>query len=383
MFKKIAGAAAGTAVALACAAPALAGPANVTVRVEGDSQTLVPATQVATDTTPVLVEGSDSCSGTSAGGALVKATGGDVGGEWGGFGFQLFTVKGETHNDPFPADPSRYWSVWVNYTYQDQGLCATELQDGDDVLLFVDCFSSTAKCDPTTPLRLSGVPATVAPGQPFTVKVEEFTTAYDPVANKTSTTPEPAEDATVTAAGQTLTTAADGTAQLTLSGGGPVTIAVGKPARARTSAVTCVTSGADGNCGTQLPPNTPIGTPDTVPDTTAPTPSFASLRDGEVFAHGKGPRRLRGSVTPDPSGLQSVRLSIARKARGRCTTFRGETERFKGHKCGGAWYSRLGDRADWSYLLPHKLRKGRYTIGVMAVDKRFNEARTVVHVRVK
>ena len=203
-----------------------AGPANVTVRVEGDSQTLVPATRVATDTTPVLVEGSDSCSGTSAGGALVKATGGDVGGEWGGFGFQLFTVKGETHNDPFPADPSRYWSFWVNYTYQDQGLCSTELQDGDEVLLFVDCFSSTAQCDPTTPLRLSGVPATIAPGQPFTVKVEEFTTVYDPVANKTSTTPEPAEDATVTAAGQTVTTGADGTAQLTLSGGGPVTIAV-------------------------------------------------------------------------------------------------------------------------------------------------------------
>ena len=44
---------------------------------------------------------------------------------------------------------------------------------------------------------------------------------------------------------------------------------------------------------------------------------------------------------------------------------------------------RIGDRADWSYLLPHRLRKGRYTIGVMAVDKRFNEARAVVHVRVK
>ena len=192
--------------------------------------------------------------------------------------------------------------------------------------------------------------------------------------------------ATVTAAGQTVTTAADGTAQLTLSGGGVggiVTIAVTKPARARTAAVTCVTSGADGNCGTQLPANTPIGTPDTVQDTTAPTPSFTGLRDGQVFAHGKGPRRLRGSVTPDPSGLRSVRLSITRKAGGRCTTFRGETERFHRHKCGGVWYSRIGDRQDWSYLLPHKLRNGRYTIGVLAVDKRFNEARTVVRVRVK
>ena len=42
----------------------------------------------------------------------------------------------------------------------------------------------------------------------------------------------------------------------------------------------------------------------------------------------------------------------------------------------------ISPRASATFL-PHKLRKGRYTIGVMAVDKRFNEARTVVHVRVK
>jgi hypothetical protein len=329
----------------------------------------------------VLVEGTHSCSGTGAAGALFKATGGDIAGEWGSVGFQLLTIKGETHDEPYPADPSHYWSFWVNYTYQDQGLCTTELQDGDEVLMFVDCFSMTEKCAPVTPLRLSGVPASAAPGVPFTVKVEEFATKWD--GSKTLTTPEPAEDATVTAGAQTVTTGADGTAQLTPSGGGPLTISVTKPERARTSAVTCVTSGADGNCGTSLPPSTPVGTPDVVEDTTAPTPSFLGLRDGQVFAHGKGPRRLRGNVSADPSGLRSVRLSIARKAGGRCTTFRGDTERFKRHACPGRWYSRIGDRADWSYLLPHRLRKGRYTIGVMAVDKRFNEARTVVHVRVK
>lgn len=382
MWKTIAGAAAGTAVALACAAPALAGPANVTVRVEGESQTLVPATQVTTDTTPVLVEGSHSCSGTSAGGALVKATGGDIGGKWFDFGFQLISAKGETHNDPFGADPARYWALWINYAYSNQGMCDAELQDGDDVLLVVDCTSATDKCGPARPLRLSGVPATASPGQTVAVKVDEYG-PVDPFAFPVETTSGPAEGATVSYGDRTATVGADGTAQLTFAGGGPVTISVTKPGAVRSAAVTCVTSGADGNCGTQLPPNTPVGTPDTVPDTTAPTPSFTGLRDGEVFKHGKGPRRLRGSVTPDPSGLQSVRLSIARRAHGRCSTFRGETERFKGHKCGGVWYSKIGDRADWSYLLPHKLRAGRYTIGVMAVDKRFNEARTVVHVRVK
>jgi hypothetical protein len=382
MYKTLAGTVAGLAAALACAAPALAAPSNVTVRVEGESQTLRPATRVTTDTNPVLVEGAHSCSGTSAGGALFKATGGDVGGEWGTVGFQVLTIKGETHDEPYPADPSHYWSFWVNYEYQNQGLCDAELQEGDDVLMLVDCISSTGKCAPARPLRLSGVPATVAPGQTITVKVDE----YRPVDMNTFpvvTTFGTAEGATVAYGGRTATVAADGTAQLTLDGGGPVQISVSKPGAVRTAAVTCVTSGADGNCGTSLPPGTPAGTPDTVQDATAPMPSFLGLREGQVFAHGKGPRRLRGNVTADPSGLRSVRLSIARRTGGRCTTFRGETERFKRHACPGQWYSRIGDRADWSYLLPHRLRKGRYTIGVLAVDKRFNEARTVVHVRVK
>jgi len=60
------------------AAPASA--ADVTVRVEGEAQTLVPRTAVATDATPVLVEGSNACAGTSAGGALHKSVAGELGG---------------------------------------------------------------------------------------------------------------------------------------------------------------------------------------------------------------------------------------------------------------------------------------------------------------
>ena len=79
------------------AAPAVAAPSNVTVRVEGDAATLLPRTQVRTDTQPVLVDGANSCSGTSAGGALYKAVAGDVGGTFvQGVGFQFLTIKGET-----------------------------------------------------------------------------------------------------------------------------------------------------------------------------------------------------------------------------------------------------------------------------------------------
>src|SRR5215207_1682686 len=215
------GAFAALLAAMLLAAPAQA--ANVTVRVEGETQTLLPRSAVATDGNPVLVDGSNSCRGTSAGGALYKAVGGDMGGSWGSFGFLLKTIKGETHDDPFPADPAEYWSFWVNYRFQDQGLCGTELQEGDDVLLFVDCFSQKGACAAQVPLRISGVPATVAPGRPFTVKLEEFTTKFDSTTNTTTTTAEPAEDATVAAAGQTVTTRPNGTAELALPAPGPVT----------------------------------------------------------------------------------------------------------------------------------------------------------------
>ena len=376
--------AASLASALIAAPAGAAAPANVTVRVEGAAQTLLPRSAVTTTTAPVVKDGTNSCSGTSALGALDRAVAGDWAGYWGGagLGYAVETIKGETHNDPFPADPAQYWSFWVNYRYQDQGLCGTELQEGDDVLMFVDCFSQTNACSSQTPLRISDVPATVAPGQPFSVRLEEFTTSYDAGANSTTTTPEPAEGATITAAGQTVTTGADGTAQLAFSTPGPVSIEATKAGHVRTAALTCVTSGSDGNCGTQVPPSAVLGTekPD---DKTAPVASFSSLADGKVFKRGRGPRKLEGSVTPDPSGLLSVRLSILRKADGRCWSFDGASERFERHRCGGRSSFRIGDRADWSYLLPKRLGKGRYTIRAAAIDKAGNDSVTQVEIRVR
>ena len=65
-----------------------------------------------------------------------------------------------------------------------------------------------------------------------------------------------------------------------------------------------------------------------------------------------------------PSGIKSVRLSILRRHKGRCWAFDGDAERFKRHRCGGSRSFRIGDRAEWSYLLPKRLPVGRYTIRV-------------------
>ena len=369
------------ATMLLAAPPALAGPAHVTVRVEGATQTLVPRSAVTTDTTPVLVDGGNSCSGTSAGGALYKAVAGDLGGSWGDFGFLLERVKGETQTAPPSSDPAPFWSFWVNYQSQNQGLCATELQEGDDVLVFADCFSRTGKCSGLTPLRIAGVPATVAPGEAVTVKLDEFVVTCD-VNFNCATTPRPAENATVTAAGKTVITGADGTARLTLSAPGPVTIAATKPSRVRTAALTCVTTGGDGSCGSQLPASAVLGT-EKADDHTAPVASFSRLENGKVFKHGHGPRKLSGSVTADPSGLLSVRLSILRKTPTGCWAFDGRRERFEPHRCGGRQSFRIGDRAEWSYLLPKRLPRGRYTIRAVAIDRAGNDSVTRVVIRVK
>ena len=53
--------------------------------------------------------------------------------------------------------------------------------------------------------------------------------------------------------------------------------------------------------------------------------------------------------------------------------FDGGSERFERHRCGGSRSFRIGDRADWSYLLPKRLPKGRYTIRVVAIDNAGNE----------
>ncbi len=374
MKTSVPGLLAGLVATAALAAPALAAPANVTVRVEGDAATLVPRTAVTTTPAPVGKPGSPTCSGTSALGALDRATGGDWTGTYDpGFAtYTLVAVKGETHD----TATSSYWSFWINDTYSSTSVCGQELQEGDSVLLVPDCYAAT--CTPVSPLRLTGVPATAAPGATVAVKVQEL---HQPVFPATETTVVPATGATVHAGGATATAGADGVAQLTLAGSGPVAVQATKAGHTRSATeATCVTTGADGACGTTATGAPPAAA---VPDTTAPVASISGLKRGTVFSRRKAPRELSGTVTADPSGLKSVRLSIARKRGKRCWVFDGGSERFERHRCRGSRSFRIGDRADWSYLLPRRLPRGRYAIRVVAIDKAGNDAATETVVRVR
>ena len=355
------------------AAPAQAAPGNVAVRIEGDSETLLPRTVVTTADTPVGKPAQPTCAGTSALGALDRATNGNWSGPYeAGLGsYNLKTLMGETHDDA----TSTYWAFWINYTYASMGVCGQQVQEGDDLLFVPECYATG--CSPASPLRLSGLPAAVAPGAPVTVKVVQYS---PPVYPDTETKSTPAVGATVSSGGATATTGSDGTAQLTFSGSGPRSVQATKPGNVRSATEsTCVTTGSDGACGSKLPENA-------VPrlqDHTAPVASFSRLKNGKVFKHGRGPRKLAGSVTADPSGLLSVRLSILRRTATGCWAFDGAKERFKPHRCGGRQSFRIGDRSEWSYLLPKRLPKGRYTIRAIAIDNAGNDSVTRVVIRVR
>jgi len=161
---------------------------------------------------------------------------------------------------------------------------------------------------------------------------------------------------------------------LTFARAGTVVVKAAKPGS--------VVSAGERVAVSETPPPT-VRNPPAVPDTTAPTATLAGIRDGAVFSRRRAPKLLRGTVSADPSGIKSVRLSIMRKRHGRCWAFDGGTERFKPHRCGGSRSFRIGDRAEWSYLLPARLPRGRYTIRVVAIDRVGNDSVTETEIRVR
>ena len=333
----------------------MAAPSNVTVRIEGAANTLVEEGGFTTATTPVNKGGKGDCSGTSAAGALERATGGDWDGTYYGasVGYGVERIFGETYTFNARGD---YWAFWVNGRAASVGICATELQEGDDVLFFVDqCFDAqppdfACKNPPVRPLELTA-PTSAQAGQPVEVSV----TTLD--GNGGSS---PTEGARVTGGGADATTGVDGKATVTFGQSGPVTLKATKAGSVRSAAEKLAVS---------APGQPPVVPEPVASDTAAPVARIAGIRSGQRFKRKKAPRTLRGSVTPDPSGLRAVKLSLTRSSGGRCQLYSPTKERFRRSRCGRRVNFSIGDRQDWSYLLPNRLGKGRYVLDVIAVDK--------------
>jgi hypothetical protein len=154
---------------LTASTPAIAGtPATVSVRVEGATSTLLPLTTVTTNTTPTPPPG--NCPGTTAAGALQLATEGN----WDHQEY-IQTILGETHEWTM-ADP-RYWALWINDKYSEEGACTLQMHEGDRLLFLVDHVLAPEYTPTVFPLELSGAPTEITQGESATVTVNKYSTA--------------------------------------------------------------------------------------------------------------------------------------------------------------------------------------------------------------
>lgn len=353
MSRRIIGSLAGALAAASLLAPiAHAGsPAHVSVRVEAPGRTLADST-LTTDRAQVKPDGTNTCSGTSAGGALWKALPTHWSGTWfASFGdFTVDAIDGVRG----AADGSTYWAFWLNGTVSTKGVCGTELQAGDKVLEFLCSSTPDFSSCTNLPLDLSLVEVR---GGKAKVKVVLLsgTGRSTPVAG-----------ATVSGGAAPVRTAADGTARVTLALGQSALRAThaGDTPSGSLHCLRTVSRRSHGmKCGSR--------------DVTPPTLTLSGIASGQAFTAAHAPRVLRG-IASDPSGA-SVTLRLTRRAGGRCTRFDATRGAFRACAKAPRAPFLAGDRTHWSYLLPAKLGSGSYRLDAIATDGAGN--RTVVSVR--
>jgi hypothetical protein len=155
------------ALVLVPGAVALAAGTTVSVRVEGTSRTLVPATVVRTRAGSITKGGTPAgkCPSTTAAGALDVATRHRWNGSYSSsFGLSVVQILGESH----PFTSSSYWSIWVNNRFAPAGVCGLKLHRGEQLL-----FAAVPVKGTEFPIALSA-PKRATEGRPFTVKVQYY-----------------------------------------------------------------------------------------------------------------------------------------------------------------------------------------------------------------
>jgi hypothetical protein len=362
-------------VSLLYAQAAIAGtPANVTVRVEGISETKLSSTLLTTTTTPVVKDGNsaDSCPGTSALGALNTATTGNWGGPWEASlnQYAIFTIAGETHEFEEGASANYYWSFWLNNKEASVGACEAELESGDQVLFFPACYGASCPTPEPTPLEIEA-PVTANLGENVPVTVKQYNSKGEA---------SPAIGASVEGGGATATTDSQGHAILKLTDTGTDTLRVSAatsgPPAVRTETTICVHAGNDGTCGTTVPTKivstippgpTIVGTerPPVIPVMTV---HVGGVREGHVYSRRHAPRVLSGKVISSVP-VTSISIRLLRSYKDHCWAYNGARERLQHTRCGhGSYFKVSSGGSSFSYLLPAKLPPGRYQFDIEATN---------------
>jgi hypothetical protein len=349
------------------ASSALAGP-TVTVRVEGEAATLL----VQTTVTLNAPEPTSKCPANSVAAAIDLAVGGnwDHGEAEGAAGNFTQTILGETHAFANEGDT---WAEWVDYKWGG-GICTDLLSEGDEVLMIADHEPSPTFAPTRWPLLVGGAPASVQVGVPFKVQISEVRTPAGAFAEAGQGTPTPLAGATITGPGVSSTPSdASGTATVTIASAGSVALRASKAGDAPSATfLACAHSGNDGLCGTSAPgaTTTSAGTGSTTGAYKGPYALVAKatgLLDGHVYARGRGPKVLAGTVATH-ARIASVALKLRRSYRGRCSAYNGTRGQFTRTRCGTGSFFGAGMTPSFSYLLPAALAPGRYVLDIEATD---------------
>jgi hypothetical protein len=363
--RSLAGLAAGLTLAL-LPAPAVAAPVTVDLRIEGPTRTLFEG-PVTTDVRPFRFTGEavgHTCDGTAAiggtspvpvptrGAAIAEAaerTPFAIEGTWNAqFGASFTRIGGESV--AFDAATNRFLAEYENGQFAQLGACADDIRPGDRVL-----FAYGTGNEPL--LALAG-PATARPGEAIVVRVTDARNG----------------NAVAGAAVGGATTGPDGTATVgPLPADAEADLKATKAGAIRSNRLRV--RGAEGGGGGTTPPG--ASPAPAARDTTGPLASIAGIRDGRRFARRRAPRELRGTVADDPSGLRAVKLRLTRQVGRRCWYFSGKRERFLRRRCGTRHAFKVGEDTSWRYLLPARLRRGRYVLDVYALDRAGNRSELV------
>ena len=390
VFLSLGGALASSVVALCLigVASAFAGP-TVTVRVEGESSTLLPLAAVSLEK-PEPVSGCPADSATAAINLAVHEEWdhGDEGGSKGDF---TETILGETHSYEVNGTT---WDVWINDRWGG-GICEDLLKEGEEVLLVADHLGLNYA--PTRlPLVIGGVPAAVTAETPFTIDVSKITLPHGgEIVGEGE--PKPEGGVTISGGGASAITDAEGVATVKLGQPGTYMLIASKAGDAPSAPVAiCVRGSGESGCGVQGPSGPPTnvgssaGGAGVLAYSSAPyNGPFAivamatGLREGGVYEADAAPRLLQGTVSLH-SALEDVQLRLTRMQRARggkhaCSYYDGVTDRFRAMRCGAAHgrYFSIGAHASFSYLLPSALPPGRYVLDIEASDAAGNDTKLI------
>ncbi len=228
--------------------------ATVTVRIQGlGGETLLQQTQVTTNTTSVAVEGGGTCEGTSAGGAIYDATGGNWKVKYQPEGVEIQGLEGLDLPEFNSKEPSGiYWAFWLEGKYAEQGMCSQSIASGQHIVLFPQCYAVGPMCQSATAPNnfLTAVPggSTADVGQQIPVTLGALNTE---TALSEGSLPE---GDLLTDGAQTFAPAADGVADVSFSAPGLYMLQAHAPDSVASDPFTiCVHNGNDGTCGTLAP----------------------------------------------------------------------------------------------------------------------------------